>query len=155
MTRVVRLVLLLVLTTSTSYGTTWFIRPDGGTRRSANVRHGQCDGQADAPYPGKGSNQHCAFNDYRYLYSDGTYNNKVWLISGGDTVIIRGGPWRVGQNGPNPAISLVTMPGTLTVRLTQPSPPARLLNTLEFWAKTTPNAPLRHSYSAAMRSRRC
>lgn len=102
MTSIAPLVLLIALTTSTSYGTTWYIRPDGGTRHSTNVRRGQCDGQADAPYPGKGSNQHCAFNDYRYLYSDGTYNNKAWVISGGDTVIVRGGPWRVGQNGPKP-----------------------------------------------------
>ena len=83
-------------------GVTWYVRPDGGTRYSANVPSGQCDGQADAPYPGIGSNQHCAFNDYRYLYSDGTYNNKAWVISGGDTVMVRGGPWRVGQSGPNP-----------------------------------------------------
>jgi len=110
-TRIARLVLLLVFTTSTSYGTTWFIRPDGGTRHSGNVRHGQCDGQTDAPYPGKGSNQHCAFNDYRFLYSDGTYNNKAWVISGGDTVIVRGGPWRVGQSGPNPHDSFGNDPG--------------------------------------------
>ena len=86
----------------TNLGVTWYIRPDGGTRYSANVPTGQCDGQADAPYTGTGSNQHCAFNDYRSLYSDGTYNNKAWVISGGDTVIVRGGPWRIGQNGPNP-----------------------------------------------------
>ena len=111
MTRIARLVFLIVLSTSTSYGTIWYIRPDGGTRHSANARHGQCDGQADAPYSGKGSNQRCAFNDYRYLYSDGTYNNKAWLISGGDTVIIRGGPWRVGQNGANPRDSFGNDPG--------------------------------------------
>jgi len=110
-TRITRLVFLLVLFTATSYGTTWYVRPDGGTRHSGNVRKGQCDGQADAPYPGKGSNQHCAFNDYRYLYSDGTYNNKAWVISGGDTVIVHGGPWRVGQNGPNPRDSFGNDPG--------------------------------------------
>lgn len=77
-------------------GTTWYIRPDGGTRYSANATQGQCDGKGDAPYGGSGVNQHCAFNDYRFLYDDGTYGHLAWVISGGDTVILRGGPWRVG-----------------------------------------------------------
>lgn len=82
--------------TSTSGGTTWYVRPDGGTRYSANKTTGQCNGKADAPYPGSGTNQNCAFNDYRYLYTDG--KTKAWVIAGGDTVIVRGGPWRVGQD---------------------------------------------------------
>jgi hypothetical protein len=77
-------------------GTTWFIRPDGGSRYSANQPQGQCDGKADTAYPGTGTNQHCAFSDYRYLWDDQSYNNDAWVIAGGDTVIIRGGPWRVG-----------------------------------------------------------
>jgi hypothetical protein len=76
--------------------TTWYVRPDGGTRYSTNARKGQCDGKADAAYRGSGVNQHCAFNDYRYLYDDQSYGNSAWVIAGGDTVIIRGGPWRVG-----------------------------------------------------------
>ena len=71
-------------------GTTWFVRPDGGTRYSSGVITGQCDGQADVAYPGSGANQHCAFNDVRYLWMDGTYGNSAWVISGGDTVVIRG-----------------------------------------------------------------
>ena len=71
-------------------GTTWFVRPDGGTRYSSNVTAGLCDGQADVAYPGTGTNQHCAFNDVRYLWMDGTYGNSQWVISGGDTVVIRG-----------------------------------------------------------------
>jgi hypothetical protein len=74
---------------------TWYVRHDGGTRYSAKEHTGQCDGKSDAPYR-KGVNQHCAFNDYRYLWDDQTYNNDAWVIAGGDTVIIRGGPWRVG-----------------------------------------------------------
>ena len=75
---------------------TWYIRPDGGTRFDSNNPNGQCDGQADAQYPGSGVNQHCAFNDFRDLYEDGsyTYGNSFpgwgWVISGGDTVIIKG-----------------------------------------------------------------
>jgi hypothetical protein len=79
-------------------GTTWYIRPDGGTRYSANQTQGQCDGKADVAYSGTGTNQHCAFNDYRYLWDDRSYGNDAWVIAGGDTVILRGGPWRVGFN---------------------------------------------------------
>lgn len=87
---------MAVTATPTGPGTTWYIRPDGGTRYDANVPTGQCDGKGDAPYPGSGVNQHCAFKDYRYLWDDQTYGNDAWVIAGGDTVIIRGGPWRVG-----------------------------------------------------------
>jgi hypothetical protein len=90
-------------------GTTWYVRADGGTRYSVNVPGGQCDGQGDLPYPGSGTNQHCAFNDVRFLWTDGTYTVDSsagspkwgWIGSGGDTYLIRGGPWRIGQNGPN------------------------------------------------------
>jgi hypothetical protein len=80
--------------------TTWYVRPDGGPRDSPGRRASGlpsiCDGQADAPPVGTTQGQHCAFNDYRFLWDDQTYNNDAWVISGGDTVIIRGGPWRVG-----------------------------------------------------------
>src|SRR5271170_723106 len=75
-------------------GETWYIRHDGGTR-SSKEHSGQCDGKTDAPYH-KGSGQHCAFSDYRYLWDDQSYNNDAWVIAGGDTVIIHDGPWRVG-----------------------------------------------------------
>ncbi|RSL17544.1 hypothetical protein EDE15_3079 [Edaphobacter aggregans] len=92
------------------FGTTWYVRPDGGTRYSTNVTKGQCDGKADAPYPGSGANKHCAFNDVRMLYTDGTYADGHhfpawgWVIAGGDTVIIRGSigtgaSYRIGWNG--------------------------------------------------------
>ncbi len=79
-------------------GETWYVRPDGGSRYSAKVPTGQCDGKADTPYHGKGVNQHCAFNDFRFLWDDRSYGNSVWVIAGGDTVILRGGPWRIGFN---------------------------------------------------------
>ncbi len=92
--------------------TTWYVRPDGGTRYSTNVRNGQCDGLADAPYPGHGKNQHCAFKDYRYLYQDGSHTDGTsfpgwgWVIHGGDTVILRGSiatgvSYRVGAAPPS------------------------------------------------------
>jgi len=77
-------------------GETWYVRKDGGTRYSVRMPKGQCDGKADAAYSGKGVNQHCAFNDYRFLYDDQSWQNSAWVIAGGDTVIIRDGPWRVG-----------------------------------------------------------
>ncbi len=79
-------------------GTTWYIRADGGTRYTANAPLGQCDGKADAPYGGSGVNQHCAFNDYRFLWDDQhTYGVSKWIISGGDTVILDNTKqWRVG-----------------------------------------------------------
>ena len=95
-------------------GSTWYVRPDGGTRYSAQMTTGQCDGLADAAYPGQGTNQHCAFKDVRNLWTDGTYcgdNSSTstcwtWVGKGGDTYIIRGSiadgvTYRIGQNGPN------------------------------------------------------
>src|ERR1035437_5891769 len=72
-------------------GTTWYVRSDGGTRFSTNVAQGQCDGKANARYPGSGVNQHCAFKDIRYLWADGSYTGGTafpgwgWVGSGGET----------------------------------------------------------------------
>ena len=76
----------------TTGGQTWYIRSDGGTRYSANVPQGQCDGLADGAYSGTGVNQHCAFNDFRYLWDDdsGQVGLGAWVIAGGDTVLVRG-----------------------------------------------------------------
>ena len=76
-------------------GTTWYVRPDGGTRYSANVTTGQCDGLGDAPYPGTGVNQHCAFSSPMMFFTDGSYNTGSglgwsWIGQGGDTYLIRG-----------------------------------------------------------------
>ncbi len=96
--------------------TTWYVRADGGTRFSTNVPSGQCDGLGDAPYPGSGTNQHCAFNDIRLLWQDGSYAYfppdspfpaAGWIGQGGDTYLIRGSiasgaqPYRVGWNSPD------------------------------------------------------
>ena len=75
---------------ATTAGTTWFVRPDGGTRYDANVPTGQCNGTSDTAYSGTGVNQNCAFSSVQYLYADGTYGVSQWIISGGDTVVIRG-----------------------------------------------------------------
>src|SRR5260370_38367176 len=71
------------------FGETWYVRHDGGTRYSANARKGQCDGKADAAYRGSGTNQHCAFKDYGYLWDDQSYNNDAWEIAGGDNGVLQ------------------------------------------------------------------
>lgn len=83
---------------------TFYIRPDGGTRYTAANPTGQCDGKADVAYPGSGVNQHCAFNDVRWMWDDQSYGNYPnWAAIGGDTIILRantgGVPWRVGFQG--------------------------------------------------------
>ena len=96
------------------FATTWYVRPDGGTRYSSTfAKDGQCDGKADAKYPGSGVNQHCAFKDVRNLWTDGNYCADAsrwsscwkWVGAGGDTYILRGSietgvSYRVGPNGP-------------------------------------------------------
>jgi Bacterial Ig-like domain (group 3) len=97
-------ILLCILScTFPLFATTWYVRSDGGTRYSAaRIAHGmsgQCNGKYDDPYPGSGVNQNCAFNDWRFLYDDQvTYGALAWVITGGDTVILRGGPWRSGRD---------------------------------------------------------
>ncbi len=97
------------------WAATWFVRPDGGTRYSAGATTGQCNGLTDSAYPGKGTNQPCAFNDVRSFWTDGTRCTDPgpastcwrWIGAGGDTYLIRGSitdgkSYRVGQTGPNP-----------------------------------------------------
>jgi hypothetical protein len=81
--------------TGTLTAQTWYIRTNGGTRYDTTFNSsGQCNGLADADYV-SGTNQACAYNDVRYLWADGTAGGN-WAISAGDTVIVRGGPWRIG-----------------------------------------------------------
>ena len=94
---------LVALVALPGSGETWYVRKDGGTRYSPGAKNGQCDGKADAPYSGKGTNQHCAFKEVAYLAYDGNYtaSGGTWVIKGGDTVKIAAGQFRVGYRGPN------------------------------------------------------
>ena len=83
---------------------TWYIRMDGGDRK-------QCNGLADLPYKGKGSQQPCAFNHPFYLFTSGDYGNKQWIVTGGDTILVRGGPYRMGYRGPGPKDMWGSCPG--------------------------------------------
>jgi len=75
---------------SHSQAASYYVRTDGGTA-------GQCSGLADAPYPGSGTGQPCAWNHpFWALNAAG-----AWKISRGDTLIIRPGSYRLGIGAPN------------------------------------------------------
>lgn len=95
--------LLGMLISSPMFASTWYVRRDGGTRYSSNMPSGQCDGKSDAPYLHSGTNRHCAFNDFRYLWDDksGKVGAGAWVIAGGDTVIIRGCTAGASQKNPS------------------------------------------------------
>lgn len=70
-------------------GTSWYVRVDGGTPA-------QCSGLADAPYPGSGTNQPCAWDHpFRALPPGGAPR-----IAGGDTLLIGPGSYRIGYGAP-------------------------------------------------------
>ncbi len=70
-------------------GTTYYVRPDGGTAE-------QCTGLVDAPYPGQGNGQPCAWDHpFRALPPDGEPR-----LAGGDTLIITEGEYRIGYGAP-------------------------------------------------------
>jgi hypothetical protein len=98
---------------TTGTGTTWYVNGAGGTRYSVNEIAGLCDGKSPAAPVGTTPNQHCAFGDIRYLWTDGSYTTNLsagapawgWIGTGGDTYLIdcpSGNTWcRIGQSGPN------------------------------------------------------
>lgn len=68
---------------------TYYVRPDGGSEA-------QCTGLADAPYPGSGTDQPCAWDHpFRALPPEDTPR-----IAGGDTLIIAAGSYRMGYGAP-------------------------------------------------------
>ncbi|HEY4556100.1 MAG TPA: hypothetical protein VIG68_06660, partial [Lysobacter sp.] len=68
---------------------TFYVRTDGGDAA-------QCNGRADAPYPGTGAAQNCAWkHPYYALPSKGTAR-----IAGGDTLLIGSGEYMIGYGAP-------------------------------------------------------
>ncbi|HEY4555309.1 MAG TPA: hypothetical protein VIG68_02570, partial [Lysobacter sp.] len=68
---------------------TFYVRTDGGDAT-------QCNGRADAAYPGSGSGQNCAWkHPYYALPSKGTAR-----IAGGDTLRIGSGEYMIGYGAP-------------------------------------------------------
>ena len=67
---------------------TYYVRPDGGTAE-------QCTGLVDAPYPGSGTGQACAFN--HPFEATGLQKYKTQILQGGDTLLIKNGSYRMGR----------------------------------------------------------
>ena len=75
-------------------GATYYVRTDGGSAE-------QCTGLVNAPYPGSGTNQPCAWDHpFRALPPGGTPR-----ISGGDTLIIGPGSYRMGYGAPETSVN--------------------------------------------------
>lgn len=68
---------------------TWYVRPDGGSSV-------QCDGRHDAPYPGRGRRQACA---WRHPF-DALPPGGPARIAGGDTLVIGSGSYPMGRGAP-------------------------------------------------------
>ncbi len=71
---------------------TYYVRPDGGTFT-------QCNGLADAPYPGSGENRSCAWSHPFWALKAG--EPPEWIMEGGDTLIIHTGSYMMGYGAPN------------------------------------------------------
>ena len=70
-------------------GVTYFVRPDGGSTA-------QCTGIVNAPYPGSGETQPCAWDHpFRALPPGGSPR-----IAGGDTLLIAAGNYMIGYGAP-------------------------------------------------------
>lgn len=69
--------------------TTYYVRPDGGSGE-------QCTGLMNAPYPGSGTNQPCAWDHPFRALPPGTEPR----LRGGDTLIIAAGSYMMGYGAP-------------------------------------------------------
>jgi hypothetical protein len=67
----------------------YYVRPDGGSRE-------QCSGLADAPYPGQGIGQPCAWNHPFQALPPG----EAARMAGGDTLLVAAGSYRMGYGAP-------------------------------------------------------
>lgn len=72
---------------------TFYVRPDGGTAR-------QCSGTVDAPYPGTGTNQSCAWS-HPFWALQAVGASAWWRLEAGDTLVIAAGSYKMGYGAPN------------------------------------------------------
>ena len=83
-------VFCFLLSATPCSGTTYYVRMDGGSAE-------QCTGLSDAPYPGSGSGQACAWSHpFWALNASGG-----WKLTGGDTLVIGSGSYQMGFGAPN------------------------------------------------------
>ncbi|MBI4776306.1 MAG: right-handed parallel beta-helix repeat-containing protein [Deltaproteobacteria bacterium] len=80
----------LLLSPSNEQGVIYYVRTDGGTAD-------QCTGLKDAPYPGFGTDQPCAWSHPFWALN----NSGEWKIQGGETLVIASGSYRMGIGAPN------------------------------------------------------
>ena len=83
------------LSSTTVTPTTYYVRPDGGSTV-------ECTGLVDAPYPGAGTEQPCAWDHpFRALQPSGEPSEPgIAQIAGGDTLVIGAGEYRMGLGAP-------------------------------------------------------
>ncbi|OAQ20907.1 choice-of-anchor Q domain-containing protein [Thermosulfurimonas dismutans] len=90
---VLGLMALLFLNLDGLQAATYYVRPDGGTAE-------QCTGLVDAPYPGEGKGQPCAWSHPFWALK--IENGEArWRIRGGDTLVIHAGSYVIGYKAPN------------------------------------------------------
>lgn len=75
-------------TTASQKATTYYVRTDGGDSS-------QCTGRADAAYPGSGIGRSCAWKSPEMALP----TSGVPRIAGGDTLLIAGGTFQIGNGG--------------------------------------------------------
>lgn len=125
-------VLILLPVGSVRGQATYYVRPDGGAPT-------QCTGLVDAPYPGEGDDQPCAWDHpFRALPPGGTTR-----MSGGDTLIIAQGSYPMGVGAPGselcdpelaPDCRMPPIPGS-----SDPNNPTRILG--QGWDQGCPDPP--------------
>ncbi len=83
--------LILILNLTLAEATTYYVRPQGGTRA-------QCTGTTDANYPGSGTGKPCAFNNPMWLLGVVSSKSLPSLMKGGDTLFIHSGSYKIGYD---------------------------------------------------------
>lgn len=86
--------------TGAASAATYYVRTDGGNAE-------QCSGLADTPYPGSGSGQPCAWSHPFVALPPTNYGqsdppNPPPRISGGDTLIVNAGSYKIGYDPATP-----------------------------------------------------
>lgn len=83
----------LIYSLALIFGTTYYVRPDGGTPA-------QCTGKVNAPYPGTGLAQPCAFRSLHDATRIATYTDRIELLAGAN--FDTSSPFTFGDKGPPP-----------------------------------------------------
>lgn len=95
--KTIRLIFMMIVLLSTTkcYATTWYVRTDGGDTT-------ECTGTTDAAYPGSGTGQACAFEHPSWALGAGysSTNHTNGVMQAGDTLIIQGS-FKIGYGMPN------------------------------------------------------